>query len=97
MLDACLKRNGIYDLFDFVFSTDDFGKTKSDPTIYTDTVKKIGCKVLDAVFFDDNLIALKTAKQAGLKTVGVYDKSSKDYTQDIKETADYYINSFLEI
>lgn len=97
MLDCCLKRNVIYDLFDFVFSTDDFNKTKSDPTIYADTVEKIGCTIKDAVFFDDNLIALKTAKTAGLETVGVYDESSKDYTDQIIKTADKYINSFCEL
>ncbi len=34
MLDACLKRNGIYNLFDNVWSCDDFSTTKSDVQIY---------------------------------------------------------------
>ena len=34
MLDPCLKRLGIWDLFDNVWSCDDFGTTKSNPKIY---------------------------------------------------------------
>ena len=33
-LDACLKRLEIYDLFDNVWSCDDFNTTKADPEIY---------------------------------------------------------------
>ena len=33
MLDPCLKRLGIFDLFDNVWSCDDFATTKADPDI----------------------------------------------------------------
>ena len=33
-LDPCLKRLGLWDLFDNVWSCDDFNTTKSDPEIY---------------------------------------------------------------
>ncbi len=85
MVDPCLKRNGIYDLFDNVWSCDDFGMTKSNPQIYVEAVERIGCSIENAVFFDDNENALKTAAQAGLFTVGVFDESSKDYAEQIKQ------------
>ena len=34
MLDPCLKRIGIFDWFDHVWSCEDFGTSKSDPEIY---------------------------------------------------------------
>ena len=40
MLDVCLKRNGIFEFFDNVWSCDDFDTTKSDPQIYRDAVSK---------------------------------------------------------
>lgn len=94
MVDVCLKRNGIYDLFDNVWSCDDFGTTKSDPGIYKEAVKRIGVELGDAVFFDDNIGAVKTAVEAGLYTVAVYDPSGADFADQLAETADVYIESF---
>ena len=61
MVDPCLARLGIFDWFDNVWSTDDFGMVKSDTAIYRAAVEKIGVDVCDAVFFDDNLLAVQTA------------------------------------
>ena len=41
-LDACLKRLEIYDLFDNVWSCDDFATTKADPQIYRMAAQRIG-------------------------------------------------------
>jgi len=97
MLDPCLKRNGIYELFDNVWSTDDFGLAKTNVEIYRLAVSKTGGKVSDALFFDDNLGALKTAKKAGLYTVGVFDETGKPFMEDIIKTADKFIYSFNDI
>ena len=94
MLDPCLKRLGVYGLFDFVFSCDDFNTTKSNPDIYLKTCERIGVNVANSVFFDDNLLACKTGKQAGLKVVGVYDKTGADFEEDLKKIADGYVRTF---
>lgn len=96
-LDACLKRLEIYDLFTHIWSCDDFGTTKADPEIYKMAAEKIGERVENILFLDDNLNADVTAKKAGMKVCGVYDKSSDEYTEEIKEATDYYIYNFSEI
>jgi len=96
-LDACLKRLGIYDLFTHVWSCDDFSTTKSNPEIYKIVAKKIGTRVENVLFLDDNYHADKTAKAAGMKVCGVYDDSSKEYIDEIKGIADYYIYDFSEL
>ena len=96
-LDACLKRLGIFDIFENVWSCDDFNTTKSDPEIYKMAAQKLGKKVEDVIFLDDNLNADKTAKQAGMQVIGVYDKSSDEYVDDIKNVTDSYIYDFLEL
>lgn len=95
MLDPCLKRNGIYDLFDNVWSCDDFNTTKADPDIYKTVAEKIGVKESDIAFFDDNIGAIKTAKMAGLYTVGVFDESGKEFMNELKSVSDMYIDSFI--
>lgn len=96
-LDACLKRLQLYDLFDNVWSCDDFGTTKADPNIYKMAADRIGERAENILFLDDNLNADKTAKMAGMMVCGVYDDSSKDYTEEIKTVADYYIYDFSEL
>ena len=96
-LDPCLKRLEIYDLFANVWSCDDFKTTKSDPEIYKMAADKIGESVENILFLDDNFNADKTAKTAGMKVCGVYDDSSKEYVDDIKEIADYYVYDFAEL
>ncbi len=94
MLDPCLKRNGIYDLFDNVWSSDDFGLTKSNPEIYREVARRLGKDEGEIAFFDDNIGAVRTASEAGLFTVAVFDESATDFTDEIKTVADLYVESF---
>ena len=96
-LDPCLKRLGIFDLFDNVWSCNDFGTTKADPEIYRMAAARIGVPVSDVIFLDDNLGADQTAKAAGMQVYGVYDDSSKEYEAEIRAATDRYIYNFKEL
>ena len=96
-LDACLKRLGIFDLFDNVWSCDDFKTTKADPEIYRQAAARLGKTVDQVLFLDDNYNADKTAKSANMPVCGVYDASSDEYTEQIKAVSDYYICDFVEL
>ena len=93
-LDPCLKRLGIYDLFENVWSCEDFFTTKADPKIYEMAAERIGVPIGEILFLDDNLNADVTAKRAGMKVCGVYDESSAEYTEEIKKNTDFYITDF---
>lgn len=97
VLDPCLKRLKIYDLFDNVWSCDDFSTTKADPQIYIKVAEKIGQPVENILFLDDNYNADKTAKSVGMGVCGVFDESSAEYVDDIKNVADHYIYDFAEL
>lgn len=98
-VDPCLKNNGIYSLFDEVWSTDDFGGlTKSAGTeLFYAVAERVGCKAEDINYFDDNIIALKNAGLAGLQTVGVYDEYYEVPMQEVKASSKKYIMSFEEV
>ena len=96
-LDPCLKRLGIFDIFDNVWSCEDFNTTKADPNIYVMAAERMGKAVAEVLFLDDNLNADKTAKQANMPVCGVYDPSSEEYTQQIKDATDCYIYDFIEL
>lgn len=96
-LDACLKRLNMYDLFDNVWSCDDFNTTKADPEIYKMAAERLNVSVGDVLFLDDNLNADQTAKTAGMMVCGVYDESSGDYVEQMKSANDFYIYNFEEL
>lgn len=96
-LDACLKRLKIFDLFDNVWSCDDFSTTKANPKIYKLVAKKLNVNVKDVLFLDDNLNANLTAKEAGMKVCGVFDESSADYVEQMKSICDFYIYDFDQL
>lgn len=97
LLDVCLKRVGVYHLFTNVWSCDDFALTKANPEIYKLACEKLEQQPKDVIFLDDNITALKTAKEAGLKVYGVFDETSKDYADKIKEIADKYLLDFSQL
>ena len=96
-LDPCLERLGIYDLFYNVWSCEDFKTTKADPEIYKMAAERIGASVGEILFLDDNLNADLTAKRAGMLVCGVYDESSRDYSEEIRTVTDFYIKDFSEL
>ncbi|MBQ8747636.1 MAG: HAD-IA family hydrolase [Clostridia bacterium] len=96
-LDPCAKRVGLWDLFDNIWSCDDFSTTKTNPDIYKEIAKKLGVPTWEILFFDDNLDGLRAAKEVGVTVCGVYDPSADDFAEEIKEIAAYYIRDFREL
>ena len=96
-LDVCAKRVGLWELFDNIWSCDDFETTKADPQIYVRVAEKLGTAVENVLFLDDNINADTVAKSAGMQVCGVYDDSSKDYVEQMKAANDYYIYDFEEL
>ncbi|MBQ8732238.1 MAG: HAD family phosphatase [Oscillospiraceae bacterium] len=96
-LDPCLKRLGLWELFDHVWSCEDFGTGKSDPAIYRAAAERMGVPVESVIFLDDNLNADLTAKSVGMQVYGVYDDSSAEYVDQIKAATDRYITRFSEL
>ncbi len=97
LLDPCLERLGIADLFCNLWSCDDFGTSKTNPMIYKSVADRLNVPVEGILFLDDNINAVKTAKSAGMTVCGVYDSYSDEYVELIKEAADYYIYDFSEL
>ena len=97
VLDVCLERLGIFELFTAVWSCEDFGTTKADPEIYRMAAERIGKPIETILFLDDNYNADKTAAAAGMKVCGVYDASSEEYTEEIQRVSDHYIYDFCEL
>ena len=96
-LDPCLKRLGIWELFDNVWSCEDFSTTKADPEIYKMAARKMSVDIGDVIFVDDNINAVKTAKAAGAVSVGIFDESGAEYMDEFKAVASGYVMDLPEL
>lgn len=97
MLDVCLKRLNLYEIFDNVWSCDDFEYTKSQPEIYLSAARRLGADVSDCIFADDNYNAVSAAKAAGMTVIAVYDDSSAELEPEMRAVSDRYIRDFREL
>lgn len=93
----CLKRLGVYPLFDIFVSTDDVSKGKDSPEVYLRAVEKLGLSPKDCAVAEDSHVGIASAKEAGFFTVGVYDKASETHTDIIKAKSDLYVRDLSEI
>ena len=91
----CLARNGMTGYFNFILNCDHVGLPKTDPAIYRMALEHFGVQACDAVFFDDNLTALRTAKSVGIATVGVYDAHADNTWDEMQAEADAAVTDFL--
>ena len=97
MLDPCLERLGLRALFDNVWSCDDFGLTKAQVEIYAQAAARLGRPVGECVFLDDNLGALRTAKQAGMRVIGVQDDSSRPDEAAIRALVSQFVTDLRSV
>jgi HAD superfamily hydrolase (TIGR01509 family) len=91
---AALRKHGIYDWFDAICDADEVGCGKSKPDIFLLAAKKLNVSPGGCVVFEDVLMAVKSAKSAGMTVYGVYDKASATEWDQIKEAADGVIYDF---
>ena len=95
--DICLQRNGVYDLFEKVWSVEDFKLTKSDTRLFYKVSEAIGCENGEINYFDDSLVALGNAKKSDYITYGVYDAQTEDEVALMKQEYAHYVRSFEDL
>ncbi len=95
-VDPCLKRHGVFSEFDNVWSVEDFGYSKSDKILYEKLAEKVGVQPQNCVLIDDSINAIKTAKNAGFLTFGMFEISVEKYWQEMKSVCDKTARDFTE-
>lgn len=102
VFEKALIRLNIIGFFDRIFTSTETGSGKTRPDIFFAAADYMGTLPGETWVFEDALYAIKTAKNAGFRTVGVYDHYSRDNWDEIKRISDIYfekldnIHAFLE-
>lgn len=90
LAELALERLGIRKYFKEILSCDDVGAGKESPLIYEKALECLQTKKEETLVFEDMIHAIKTAKDAGFKVVGV--REAVEYDQEeVKRISDYYI------
>lgn len=92
-----LKAARVAEYFSCFVTVEQAGKNKGHPDIFELAANRLGEKTGNCFVFEDNLMAIKAAKRAGMHTVGVYDEATRSQRALIENEADFYILSFDEL
>jgi HAD superfamily hydrolase (TIGR01509 family) len=96
-IEAALKNNGIYHLFDSFTTLQEVSRGKGFPDIYLLAAQKMGLESCECVVFEDILSGVKGAKAGGFRVCGVFDASSEHEWDLIREVCDMTILDFAEL
>jgi HAD superfamily hydrolase (TIGR01509 family) len=91
---AALERLNVLKYFEFILTCTEAGAGKDDPEFFLKALKMLKTPREGTIVFEDALHAIKSAKAAGLLVAAVYDRSAHDEREEIKFTADVYLDSF---
>ncbi len=95
--EPCLKRLGVYDLFECLVTTEEVKRKKGFPDVYFLACERVGVKPERACVFEDILAGVQGAKMGNMACVGVLDECSAADHEKIKEVADLCIGDFTEL
>lgn len=93
LIVEALKHLGIYDYFTDVISCTDIGKGKSSPEIYFECCNIMKTVPYETLVIEDSISALTTAKNAGFKTMAVFDITQKNFWEDLRLLGDSIVEN----
>lgn len=91
-----LERHGILHYFDFLLDCGMVGVGKTSPDIYRLAAGRFGAQPSECAVFEDAAFALKTAKEAGFLTVGIYEES-ESAAESARACSVRYVMGFQEL
>ena len=93
-IEAALKRCGMSQYFDAIFTCSEIGHGKEEPFIFRQAMEVCGAERNTTVVFEDAFHAALTARRDGFSVIAVYDESEK-YQEEIRRLADCYLVNFV--
>ena len=94
LLEAVLKGNDIFELFDVLTDVSQVSRGKEEPDLYWFAAKKMELKPGECMVFEDVLLGIQSAKRGGFYTCGVKDHSSYTEELEICRLADCFVENF---
>lgn len=94
LLEAVLKGNHIFGLFDVLTDVSQVSRGKEEPDLYWFAAKQMELEPEECIVFEDVLLGIDSAKRGGFYTCGVKDHSSYAEELEIRRLADCFVENF---
>ena len=93
-VDTVLKKLGILNLFDVVFSNEDVSSPKPDPEIYVRVMEAMGVSPDETIIFEDSYVGLRaaTASRAAVHRVSNPSDLTLEYVRDARPNLTNHVN-----
>lgn len=96
-LQAGLARCGFAHYLDAIVSVDDVGKSKREPAVFDRARTCMGTPLETTWGVEDSVYAVQTLRNAGYRTLGIYDCDLSGTHEQLMSVADRTILSFEEL
>ena len=94
-IEAALKRCGMFDFFEEIFTCSEVGHGKDEPIIFRKAMEYLGTDRSNTVIFEDALHAVQTAKADDFLTVGICDPYIPEQKK-LQKLCDCYLTDFSQ-
>ena len=93
-VEIIFDKLGFHEYFHLKLARDHVKKGKPDPEIYLKAADTFGVHPLECVVFEDSIIGLKAAKNAGMKRIAIVNTYSRE---ELADEADLVIDGYRDI
>lgn len=91
-----INKAKIDDYFELVYTREDAKEIKPNPEIYLKVVQELNVRKEECLIFEDSLIGIEAAKNAGIECTAIYDRYSDLERKKINEMSNYQVDNYLE-
>ena len=94
LMMPALIRLGMGDIFEFIITTDEVGKSKNHSDIYDIALGKIGGNKENTVVFEDAIYCIRTVSDSGYRLFAKDDPYSQKDREEIESRCEKYIEDY---
>lgn len=92
-----ISKANIKDYFSILYTREDAKEIKPNPEIYLRILNELKARKEQCLIFEDSLIGIEAASNAGIEVVAMYDKYSDIEREEINKKATYNFNNYREV
>ncbi len=96
LVSAVLTSLGERESIDTIVTGHEVEHGKPSPDIYLEAARRLGVNPKKCLVFEDIVPGIQAARNAGMRSFAVYDEYSKDFWEEKKALADWYITDYRD-
>lgn len=97
LAEAAFRRLELLPFIEGIFTCEEAGAGKREsPAVYLNALSFMGTEIEKTWVFEDVLHGIRTAGKAGFRTVGIYDVSSEENLEAIRQEATLYLGDLQD-